>query len=162
MKATLFSSSISANLGNSGEAMVYRNSQVFGQAMKKRQRCQSIYVCNLWFDVRHPQQRVSPGMCLSPFCSGGLGEWQNGRLTTYPLHSEINQLSFSPQLVRSSVCTVCLYILTWGGASSWSSGGSITTVVVVVTVGGVSAGRSLTSITSSSSSTSDSHDSWVT
>ena len=36
MKATLFSSSISANLGNSEEAMVYRNSQVLGQAMKKR------------------------------------------------------------------------------------------------------------------------------
>ena len=32
MKATSFSSSISANLGNSGEAMV----QVLGQAMKKR------------------------------------------------------------------------------------------------------------------------------
>ena len=31
----LFSSSISANLGNSGEAMV-GNSQVLGQAMKKR------------------------------------------------------------------------------------------------------------------------------
>ena len=34
MKATSFSSSISANLGNSGEAMKY--SQVLGQAMKKR------------------------------------------------------------------------------------------------------------------------------
>ena len=34
MKATSFSSSISANLGNSGEAMVEIHK--FGQAMKKR------------------------------------------------------------------------------------------------------------------------------
>ena len=36
MKATSFSSSISANLGNSGEAMVEIHKYIFGQAMKKR------------------------------------------------------------------------------------------------------------------------------
>ena len=36
MKATSFSSSISANLGNSGEAMVEIHKYIFGLAMKKR------------------------------------------------------------------------------------------------------------------------------
>ena len=36
MKATLFSSSISANLGNPGEAMVEIHKYILGQARKKR------------------------------------------------------------------------------------------------------------------------------